>query len=115
MSTQPLLRLVHEALLDAKGQDIRVLDVRKFADFTDYMIIVNGTSTRHVLALTEKVRERLREHGQRPMGVEGEDAGDWVLIDCGDVIVHVMRPQTRNFYSLEKLWGSGPAAGALEL
>jgi len=95
---------VYDALLDAKAQDIAVLDVRKLSDFTDTMIIATGTSTRHVAAVAERVRELLREHDVRAVGVEGEQVGDWVLLDFGDVVVHVMRAQVRDFYNLEKLW-----------
>jgi len=97
-------RWVHDALEDAKARDIAVLDVRKVSDFTDYMVIATGTSNRHVQSTADKVMETLREHGVRPVGSEGEKIGDWVLIDFGDVVVHVMREQTRDFYNLEKLW-----------
>lgn len=95
---------IHDALEDAKAQDIAVLDVRKLSDFTDYMVIATGTSNRHVQSTADKVVDALRGHGLRPVGVEGEKIGDWVLIDFGDVVVHVMREQTRDFYNLEKLW-----------
>jgi len=97
-------RWVHAALEDAKARDIAVLDVRKVSDFTDYMVIATGTSNRHVQSTADKVMETLREHGVRPVGSEGGKIGDWVLIDFGDVVVHVMREQTRDFYNLEKLW-----------
>ncbi len=97
-------RWVHDALEDAKARDIAVLDVRKVSDFTDYMVIATGTSNRHVQSTADKVMETLREHGVRPVGSEGEKIGDWVLIDFGDVVVHVMREQVRDFYNLEKLW-----------
>ena len=100
-------RLILDALNDARARDITVLDVRKVAMFTDYMIIVTGTSNRHVVATADTVIEHLRDHARRPIGVEGMQSGDWVLIDFGDVVVHVMRAQTRDFYSLEKLWGDG--------
>ena len=100
-------KLITGALAQAKGLDIQVLDVRKVAEFTDYMVIVSGTSSRHVQTLAEKVVEALRTHGRRPIGVEGQKHGDWVLIDFGEVVTHVMRPQTRDFYNLEKLWGDG--------
>lgn len=102
-----LRRLIVEALEDAKGQDITVLDVRQLCDFTDYMLIATGTSTRHVQSLADKVIEKLRAHHIRPVGSEGEAVGDWVLLDFGDVVVHLMRPETRAFYDLEKLWGDG--------
>ncbi|MFL6651446.1 MAG: ribosome silencing factor [Sulfurifustaceae bacterium] len=104
MRVSQLRKLILDALDDAKARDVTVLDVRKIAVFTDYMIIVTGTSNRHVVAVADNVIDRLREHGRRPAGVEGMEGGDWVLIDFGDVVVHVMRQQTRDFYNLEKLW-----------
>ena len=95
---------IQNALEDAKTQNIAVLDVRKISDFTDYMVIATGTSNRHVQSSSDKVVETLRGHGMRPVGIEGKQLGDWVLIDFGDVVVHVMREQTRDFYNLEKLW-----------
>jgi ribosome-associated protein len=100
-------QLIHDALADAKAQDITMLDVRKISDFADYLAIATGTSNRHVASIANKVEEKLREHGIRPVGTEGESVGDWVLIDYGDVVVHVMRAQTRDFYNLEKLWSEG--------
>jgi len=102
--SKQLQNWIHDALVDAKAQDISVLDVRKLSDFTDTMMIATGTSTRHVASVAERVREMLREHGVRATGVEGEQVGDWVLLDFGDVVVHVMRAQVRDFYNLEKLW-----------
>ncbi|WP_372521688.1 ribosome silencing factor [Sulfuricaulis sp.] len=95
---------IQNALEDAKTQDIAVLDVRKISDFTDYMVISTGTSNRHVQSSADKVVETLRGHGVRPVGIEGKQIGDWVLIDFGDVVAHIMREQTRDFYNLEKLW-----------
>jgi ribosome-associated protein len=99
-----LRTLILEALDEAKAREVTVLDMRRIAVFTDYMIIVTGTSNRHVVAVADHVMERLAEHGRRPSGVEGMEGGDWVLLDFGDVVVHVMRAQTRDFYNLEKLW-----------
>lgn len=99
-----LRKLIVAALEDAKARDTVVLDMRKIAVFTDYMIIVTGTSNRHVMSVADNVIDRLRGAGRRPTGVEGMESGDWVLIDFGDVVVHVMRAQTRAFYGLEKLW-----------
>ena len=98
------LQWIQNALEDAKTQNIAVLDVRKISDFTDYMVIATGTSNRHVQSSADKVVETLRGHGVRRVGIEGKQLGDWVLIDFGDVVVHVMREQTRDFYNLEKLW-----------
>jgi ribosome-associated protein len=95
---------IQDALEDAKTQNIAVLDVRKISDFTDYMVIATGTSNRHVQSSADKVMETLRGHSVRPVGIEGKQLGDWVLIDFGDVVVHIMREQTRDFYNLEKLW-----------
>jgi ribosome-associated protein len=95
---------IQNVLEDAKTQNIAVLDVRKISDFTDYMVIATGTSNRHVQSSADKVVETLRGHGVRPVGIEGKQLGDWVLIDVGDVVVHLMREQTRDFYNLEKLW-----------
>ncbi len=107
MPKKKLYHWIVDALHDAKAKDIVVLDVRKVSDFTDYMVIVSGTSTRHVQSTADRVIEKLRGHGQRMLGVEGLDVGEWVLVDFGDAVVHVMRPQTRDFYSLEKLWSEG--------
>jgi len=100
------------ALEAAKGQEIKVINVRGLTDFTDEMILVSGTSSRHVQTLSDKVKSHLRECGVRAVGTEGEKVGDWVLIDFGDIVVHVMRPQIRDFYNLEKLWGNGAANAA---
>jgi ribosome-associated protein len=108
MQAEQMRQEIYQALVDAKGQDIKVLDVRKVTDFTDYMVIASGTSSRHVQTLAQKLRERLREHGIKPVGSEGEQVGDWVLIDFGDVVAHLMRPAVRDLYNLEKLWGDGP-------
>jgi ribosome-associated protein len=99
--------LIHEALLDAKAQDIVALDVRKVSDFADYLFVASGTSTRHVASIADRVEETLAGHGLKPGGSEGHDVGDWVLIDYGDIVVHVMRPQVRDFYNIEKLWSEG--------
>lgn len=104
MRVSELRKLILDALDDAKARDAVVLDVRKVAVFTDYMIIVTGTSNRHVVAVADNVIEKLRDRGRRPTGVEGMEGGDWVLMDFGDVVVHVMRAHTRDFYNLEKLW-----------
>ena len=110
MTAGTIEQLICDTLIDAKGQDIRVLDVRKVTDFTDFMVIVSGTSNRHVVSMAEKVREKLRDFGRKALGTEGEKPGDWVLVDFGDVVVHIMRPQTRDFYNLEKLWSDGERA-----
>lgn len=104
LDPEALRDLLRNSLDDGKAEDIRVLDVRGLTSITDYMIIASGRSARQVTALKDRVLEAAREHDMRPLGVEGENVGDWVLIDFGDVIVHTMRPETRDHYQLEKLW-----------
>jgi ribosome-associated protein len=104
LSTEQLKALVLAALDDLKAQDVQVIDVRDKASFTDLMVIASGTSDRHIKALADNVVEAAKKHGAQPLGVEGETSREWVLVDLGDLIVHVMHPQTRAFYNLEKLW-----------
>ncbi len=92
------------ALEDLKAVDIKVLDVSRLTTITDVMVIATGTSNRHAASLAQSVLEKAREHGRRPLGVEGLNEGEWVLVNLGGVIVHVMQAQTRAFYQLEKLW-----------
>ena len=99
------------ALEDAKALDIVLLDVRKLTDIADYMIVASGTSTRHVAGVADKLVDHMRARGRKPIGMEGKEIGEWVLIDFGDVVAHIMRPQTRDFYNLEKLWAQGFADG----
>ena len=109
MNSEELSELVVEALDDIKGQDIVKLDVRDLTTVTDYMIVASGTSNRHVQALVDNVAEKAREAGHKPIGVEGEEGGEWVLLDLQDALVHVMLPKVREFYNLEKLWSMGRA------
>ncbi len=104
MQLEALRKIVVDALEELKAQNITVLDVRGIASFTDLMVVASGTSTRQVKALADKVVEKCRLVGVRPLGVEGEQEAEWVLVDLGDIVVHVMLPQTRDFYNLEKLW-----------
>lgn len=103
-SLTPLTKLAIGALEDLKGQDIKLLDVRKLTTVTDTMLICTGTSNRHVSSLAQNVVEASKKAGFRPMGIEGKDTGEWVLVDLGDVVVHVMQSQARAHYQLEKLW-----------
>lgn len=107
MNSEQLSALVIEALDDIKAQDIIKLDVRDMTSVTDYMIVASGTSSRHVKALAENVAEKAKKAGHRPIGVEGEEGGEWVLLDLQDALVHVMLPKVREFYNLEKLWSFG--------
>jgi ribosome-associated protein len=92
------------ALEDIKARDIRVLDVRKLTSFYDSLIIASADSNRQVKALAHHVRDKLKEAGATIIGVEGEETGEWVLVDCGDIVVHVMQPAVRAYYNLEELW-----------
>ncbi len=104
MTTDQLLQVVLLALDDGKGKDIKVIDVRKKTGIADFMVIASGTSERHVKSLAEHVIDEAKNNEVQPLGVEGQGGGEWVLVDLGDVIVHVMKPQTREFYQLEKFW-----------
>ena len=96
--------IVVRALQDAKGEQIKVLDVSKLTDITDFMIVSSGTSDRHVKSQSNRVLEFMHAEGFAHRGVEGEESRDWVLVDFVDVVVHVMREQTRKRYDLESLW-----------
>ncbi|MBF7689913.1 MULTISPECIES: ribosome silencing factor [Acinetobacter] len=102
------LAIVHEALEDVKAKDIIELDVSEISNVADAIVIASGTSTRHVKALADNVADEARQAGFRPIGVEGELDAEWVLIDLGYVVVHVMLPTARKFYDLESLWRATP-------
>jgi ribosome-associated protein len=106
--TADLNATIINALEEVKGLDIISLDVTGLTDIVDTMIIVSGGSGRQVRALASTVIEDCKKSGFRPVGVEGMDAAEWVLVDFGDTVVHVMTPDTRNFYDLEKLWSIRP-------
>ena len=101
---QACLKVVHEALADVKAKDILELDVSSISNVADAIVIASGTSTRHVKALADNVADEARKAGFRPLGVEGERDAEWILIDLGYVVVHVMLPTARKFYDLESLW-----------
>lgn len=94
---------------DAKAQDIQVIDLADRSSFADFMMIASGTSSRQVKSMADRLVQRAKARGVQPLGVEGSDEGQWVLVDLADVIVHIMQPQTRAFYNLEKLWSAPPA------
>jgi ribosome-associated protein len=107
-SANPSLKtVIGDALADMKALEVKLLDVRGLTDIADYMVIASGTSDRHVRSVAQRVVEKVKEAGFRPLGVEGQQDGDWVLIDLSEVIVHVMLPRVREFYGLEKLWDTG--------
>lgn len=108
MHVEAIKQAVVEALEEIKASDITVLDVRQMTSLFDYMIVASAGSTRQTKALANNVQEKLRQFGARVLGVEGEQTGEWVLVDLGEVIVHVMQPAVRAYYNLEQLWGGTP-------
>ncbi len=104
-----LNQVVINALEDVKGQDIVSLDVTELSDVMDTLVIVTGTSSRHVKSLANNVVVDVKATGEQPLGVEGMESGEWVLVDLGSIVVHVMLEQSRRFYDLEKLWSMEPA------
>ena len=109
MRLNKLQQIAVNALEDIKALDIKVLDVRKLTSFYDTLVIASAESNRQVKALAHHVRDKLKEAGATVIGVEGEEAGEWVLVDCGDIVVHVMQPAVRSYYNLEELWDTSPA------
>ena len=100
-----LLGVVKTSLEDDKAEDIVVIDLSGKTSFADFMVIASGRSQRHVGAMSEHLREKLKQAGGKAPSIEGAERCDWVLIDGGDVIVHLFRPEVRSFYNLEKMWG----------
>ncbi len=109
MSTE-ISQMAVTALEDLKGKDIVCLDVTELSDVMDTLVIASGTSNRHVKSLANNVVEEGKDRGMRPIGVEGMETGEWVLVDFGDTVVHVMMPSARDFYDLEKLWSTEPSS-----
>ena len=113
VSSEALLARILASLDDDKAEEVVTIDLRGRSSVADHMVIASGRSSRQVGAIAEKLVDRLKTEMARPCKVEGKDQGDWVLIDAGDVVVHVFRPEVRDFYQLEKMWmpaGSGLAA-----
>lgn len=115
---EQLKQLILTAIDDMKGTDVIELDVKDKTSVTDRLIIASGTSSRHVKSIASNVAVEAKKHGYKPLGVEGEDQGEWVLVDLGDIVVHIMQPHIRQFYDLEKLWSftdsesAGSSSGA---
>lgn len=101
-------RLIVEAALERKAEEVVALDVREAVSFADTFVIATGTSDRHVRSIVDGIEEALRERGEKPIGIEGEDEGRWVLIDADDAIVHVFLRDVRQHYDLERLWSEAP-------
>ena len=107
---EAMCAFAQKALEDMKARDIRVLDVQALTGITDFMVIASGTSERHVRSIAGYLISEAKKAGLQILGSEGEQDGEWALVDLGDVIVHVMQATTRDFYNLEKLWSAGPEA-----
>jgi ribosome-associated protein len=106
LSTDQLLKIAVAALEDIKGKEITVLDVGHLTSMFDKMIVASGDSTRQVKSLADNVQKKLKEAGAEIVGIEGEQVGEWVLVDAGGLIIHVMHPTVRLHYNLEELWGA---------
>ncbi|MCM2270884.1 MAG: ribosome silencing factor [Thermoanaerobaculia bacterium] len=108
LDTRTAVREAVAAVADTKGEDVRVRHLAAVTDFADWFVIASGSSDRQVRAVADRVEERLRELGTRPLHVEGHAAGQWVLLDYGDFLVHVFLDERRRFYGLERLWSDAP-------
>lgn len=107
---QKLVLTINVALDDMKAVEIAEMNIREISSIADMMIVASGNSSRHVKAIADTVIEKAKEAGFRPIGVEGTDIAEWILLDFGDVIIHIMLPKTREFYDLEKLWSARPSS-----
>lgn len=105
MQVEEIKDIAVAALEEIKARDIVILDVTKLTSLFDYMIVASGESTRQTKALARNVHDRVKEAGGSVVGMEGEQTGEWVLVDLGDIVVHVMQPAIRDYYSIEELWG----------
>ncbi len=108
MQSDKLKEIVINALEDMKAEDINVLDVRERTSIAEFMIVASGTSSRHVKSIADNVVDDVKKGGARPLGIEGGTGSDWVLVDLGDIIVHVMQPAAREFYDIERFWRDTP-------
>ncbi|AGH84665.1 ribosome silencing factor [Ralstonia nicotianae] len=108
MDIRKLQRVIVDALEDVKAQDIKVFNTTHLTELFDRTVIASGTSNRQTKALAASVRDAVKEAGGHVIAVEGEDVGEWVLVDCGDAVVHIMQPQLRQYYNLEEIWGDKP-------
>lgn len=113
-SLPPEVRLAVKASLDRKAEDIQVLDLRDLTSFTDFFVLATGSSSRQNDAIYQAVQQELKQRGSRPLGVEGREMAEWILIDYGSFVVHIFSKRAREFYSLEKLWGDAPKVAYAE-
>jgi ribosome-associated protein len=107
--TDPLLKLVLQQLDDDQAQEVVTIDLEGKSSIADHMVIASGRSTRQVAAMAQKLAEKVKQAGFGPVKLEGLPAADWVLLDAGDVVVHLFRPEVRSFYNLERMWAFGDA------
>ena len=119
MDIRKLQRVIVDALEDVKAQDIKVYNTGQLSDMFDRVIIASGTSNRQTRALASSVAEKVKQAGGTVVSTEGEDSGEWVLVDCGDAVVHILQPSIRAYFNLEELWGDKPvrlkSAGPLSI
>ena len=108
MDIRKLQRVIVDALEDVKAQDIKVFNTSHLTALFDRVIVASGTSNRQTKALASSVRESVKENGGDVISTEGDDVGEWVLVDCGDAIVHILQPALRQYYNLEEIWGDKP-------
>lgn len=108
-SPETLKSIIEQSLDADKAEQIETIDLRGQTDFADFMIVASGTSTRHVGALAEKIQERLKARGYSDIRAEGLVDCNWVVVDAGDVVVHIFRPEVREYYNIEKMWRNGPS------
>jgi ribosome-associated protein len=108
MDIRKLQRVIIDGLEDVKAQDIKVFNTSHLTELFDRVIVASGTSNRQTKALANSVREKVKEAGGDIVSTEGEETGEWVLVDCGDAIVHILQPALRQYYNLEEIWGDKP-------
>jgi ribosome-associated protein len=108
MDIRKLQRAIIDALEDVKAQDIKVFNTSHLTELFDRVVVASGTSNRQTKALASSVREKVKEIGGEIISTEGEDIGEWVLVDCGDAVVHILQPALRQYYRLEEIWGDKP-------
>ncbi|WP_144145598.1 ribosome silencing factor [Paraburkholderia sp. BCC1884] len=108
MDIRKLQRVIVDALEDVKAQDIKVFNTSHLTSLFDRVIVASGTSNRQTKALASNVRDSVKENGGDVISTEGDDVGEWVLVDCGDAVVHILQPALRQYYNLEEIWGDKP-------
>ncbi len=106
---QTLLELILTTLDTNKAEDIKTINLKDKTEIADYMIVASGTSKRHVMALSDYLHDALKKEDIKNLGIEGADEGDWILLDAGDIIIHIFRPEVREFYKIEDMWEEVPS------